>query len=201
MSGLSQQLALSFLSGHPSQATHALEELGPSEVGEILSSVETQIAARVLGEMAAPEIRRCLDQMDTAASGAILAELPAGTAVSVLASLEPQARDSLIADLPANVRQDIRRRLEFPADTVGRLMESAPNVVGENFSGDSARAIFLNTGAAYLYVVDRQQQLVGVLSRLDMEDPREHPPGDLIVRNPVSLTATLALETARGYPA
>ena len=201
MSGLSEQLALRFLGGHPSQAAHALEDLGPTEAGEVLSSVEPRIAALVLREMAAPEIRRCLDQMDTDRSSSILAEFPAGTAVSVLASLEREARDSLIAGLPASVRQDIRHRLEFPAATVGRLMEPAPNVIGEDFSPDSARDILQKTGAVYLYIVDRQQRLTAVLSRRDLEDPRKRPPSDLIVRNPVSLSATLALESARGHAA
>ena len=200
MSSLPAQLALGFLDAHPSEAARALEELGPAEAAGILSSVEPQTAARVLGVMVSPEIRRCLERMDTEVSSAILAALPAGTAVSVLATLDPEARAPLIDGLPARVRHGIRR-LEFSADTVGRLMESAANVIGEDFSRDSARDSFRTTDGPYLYVVDSQQRFAGVLSRRDLRDPRERPLGEIVVRNPVSLLATLEWETAREHVA
>ena len=201
MSSLPAQLALGFLDAHPSEAARALEELGPAEAAGILSSVEPQTAARVLGVMVSPEIRRCLERMDTEVSSAILAALPAGTAVSVLAILDQEARAPLIDGLPARVRHGIRRRLEFPADTVGRLMEDAANVIGEDFSLESARDSFRATDGPYLYVVDSQQRLAGVLARRDLEDPRERPLGEIVVRNPVSLLATLEWETAREHVA
>ena len=158
--------------------------------------MEARPEALVLAQMASPEIQRCLGAMDAALAGSLLAELPAATTAAVMLPLEHTVRDALIAGLPRDIRQEVRRRLSFPAESVGRLMEAVPTVIGEDVPRDSALESLRMAGAPDAYVVDREQRLVGVLSRRDLEDPGRRSPREQIVPDPVRLLATLGWEAA-----
>lgn len=201
MSRLSEALVERFLETHPGDAALLLADLPAGEAGRILSSVSPATAAGTLVEMSPTNGGGCLKDMDHRAAARILSALPTGVVVSLLAPLGPETRELLMADLSDDFAGAVRQRLEFAPGTVGRLMEAPANVVRTGFSAEEARGAIARPTMPYLYVVDSSQKLVGVLSVRDIDPAREGALENRVVRNPVSLPASMPLDAARSHPA
>jgi magnesium transporter len=157
-------------------------------------------------------------------AAALLTELPATTVAAVLARLNPSFTQDVLAELPWEVvtrtleaaepelARQWRRNQEYPAGTVGRLMEPviaefAPELtVGETI--ESLRALVKSRLITYGYVTDPSSRLLGIFTMRDLlfadKDARL---GDIMLRQVFSLAPDAQLKDAmklvldRHYPA
>ncbi|MDO8358614.1 MAG: magnesium transporter, partial [Devosia sp.] len=65
-----------------------------------------------------------IDELPSAAVARGVAELDSDDAVSILEDLEPPEREEILAQLPAFERLSLKRSLDFPEDSAGRLMQT-----------------------------------------------------------------------------
>ena len=65
-----------------------------------------------------------IDELPSAAVARGVAELDSDDAVSILEDLEPPERDEILAQMPAFERLSLKRSLDFPEDSAGRLMQT-----------------------------------------------------------------------------
>lgn len=178
----------------PGDAADVLEELSEDAAVELLSDLEPEDAAEILEEIA-PEL-----------AAEILEELPIGTAAAALDHMDPEDAADLIGALPedsADVVLEAMGRAE--ADAVRRLLIYPPDSAGGLMSQDVASLPWgLTLGEAieririlrheledlsYVYVVDDEQRLRGVISFRDLVFGR---PGDglneAMVPDPVAVS-------------
>lgn len=163
---LDSRLAEALLTRHPMRAALVLEQLGLGPAIAFLSEVSPGHLARVvplLSQQLAGELLRALP-VDSVAG--LLATANEDIAARLARGLGDRV-DAVLERIPGERRASLASLLRYPADSAGGLMD--PNVL--SLPGDLsaeealARVRELSTSARYnVYIVDRQQRLIGVLN-------------------------------------
>lgn len=165
-----QRLARAFLDAHPARAAMTLERMPVAHASAVLQFVAAPAAAAVLRDMNAPFAAECLTYLASnnhpSAAAAIVNELTVDDGAAIVRAMEPERREPLLAALPEAIRDPISRVLPYPDGTAGAVMDSAIFRLPDDVLVADARVRL--AGAArellyYLYVVDRNLRLVGVL--------------------------------------
>ena len=156
-------------------------------------------------------------------AGELLAGYPTASAVPVLMRLNPSFTQDILAEMPweavtrvleaapPEIAKQWRRNQEFPAGTVGRMMdpvvaEFAPELsVGEAI--EELRTLIKTAFITYGYVTDPASRLLGIFTMRDLLfADREAKLGDVMLKQVFSLSARMPLEEAmrmvldRHYP-
>lgn len=140
-------------------------------------------------------------------SGAVLAELDAGVAArlvrglpsderaDLLAQLGDEDQDAIQASLPAEARADAARLLKYEPDSAGGLMETELlSYPVSSLVRDAIRDLRTNRekyssiGVQYMYLVDGQRRLAGVVPLRDlMLAPEDAPLSQLSRQSPAAV--------------
>ena len=160
-------LSHEFVRGHPADAARILERLPVAEASALLEELPAPAAAAGLRGMVATSGADCLAKMDTRRAAAILGELPADVGSGLLLRLDPEAREAFLAETPAKSAAALRRRLRFRAGTAGALADTRVISFADATTAGEALAQLRRSPPplyGYLYVVDREERLLGALS-------------------------------------
>ncbi len=143
---------------------------------------------------------------------AALARLSPGFAQDVLDVLPDDARERTLAAAPAEVARQWQRNAPYDKDAVGRMMEPVlaafppQQSVGETI--DTLSEMVKNALITYVYVVDTENRLLGVVTMRDLLfNEKEKTLDQVMLRDVFALRASLPLEQAmklvleRHYPA
>ncbi|MBP6596061.1 MAG: magnesium transporter [Arenimonas sp.] len=150
-----------------------------------------------------------LDSVDPAEIAALLAAMPPARANSLLAAMAPDWRSRIMAAAPAGT--DWRDGQRYDEGSVGRLLEDPPAVfeAGTPVSEaiETLRTVVTQRMVTYLWVVDADQKLLGVVAfRELLYADRDARLDDIMIRAPFSLRPTATLVDAmrevvtRHYP-
>jgi magnesium transporter len=173
-----EHLARAFLEAHPPQSARRLEQMRAPEAAAVLRETPPRTSARVLSEMTVPFAAECLGQLPAVEAAAILAEMPSAPAAFIARALESELREPLLASLFPEVREPLARVLRYPAGTAGAVMDPSIFRLPDDVLVAEGRARLgrVERGLLYyIYVVDREHRLVGVLdiAELIFARPRE----------------------------
>jgi CBS domain-containing protein len=106
----------------PGELADLLEELGREERQELLSHLETEIAADALEEMEAEEISALLRELSTERAALLLAEMEPDEAVDALRDLEADEVAELLAAMPKEKADRLRALLLYREGSAGGVM-------------------------------------------------------------------------------
>ena len=192
------------IEAYPADAARVLELATPEVAGEVLSVLPAAVAAQVLRTMNPHAGARGLAQVAVEKAAALVKHLPVERAAALLACFEPAERGALVKALPATVSVPLRMVLRFPAGSVGSLIDPHVVTVREETSvGEAAESARRAPSLLrkYLYVLDREQRLAGVVDARQclLRDP-DTPIGRLVRRGPVALRARSSLREAGAHP-
>jgi magnesium transporter len=139
----------------PEEQDHLLSRLHVRDSADILEELEDEEAARVALRLESEQLARILDEMEPDEAADLLGDIPSEQAVEALAGMEEP--------------EEVRPLLIHPDDSAGGLMTSVEVVLHEGMTVDEAiahlRAIAPRTeDVYYLFVVDGQDRLLGVVS-------------------------------------
>jgi len=196
-------LARAFLESHPSRAATVLGRMPIAGSAEVLRAVPPGVAATVLRELTVFYAAEALRALALTEGAEIVAELPTGDAVRIVRALEPASRDPLLAALPADTRQTIVRLLPYVEGTAGAVMDPSIFQLPDDILVADARDRL--SGAArdllyYLYIVDRECRLVGVLDIAELLFARARDPLSAVMRRRVDrLSAWMPLSLVRDH--
>jgi len=170
----------------PEDAVHVLEALPVSELSRVIERLESSIALQIIQQLPA-EIR-----------AAVVAELAPRDAALLMRQLDDEVQAETMRHIPGDVAQRFREALEYPADTAGGIMEPLATTLLSDLTVEQA----VNAIRAapkeylyYLYVVDRERKLVGVLNTRDLllADPKTRL-DHIAIREMVSVPAMMDRE-------
>jgi magnesium transporter len=190
------------------------ERIGPSEWAALVPRLDPSEVAVLLQWLPDEEIPQLLEELDPSEAAAILRTLSRQEAATLLAGMdpddatdvvenlsEPEASQILIRMDPAEAAE-IRRLADFPPESAGGIMTPEFVAVSADATADGAIAAIRSlVGQAetvdYVYVVDVERHLIGVLSlyRL-MLSPGDTPVTQLIAPTTVRVRASADQETA-----
>ena len=143
---------------------------------------------------------------------AALLRLSPGFAQDVLDALPDTARERALAAAPPDIARQWQRNAQYSKDAIGRMMEPVlgafppQQAVGETI--ETLREMVKSALITYIYVVDAEERLVGVVTMRDLLfSEKDKTLDDIMLRDVFALRASMPLEEAmrlvleRHYPA
>ena len=183
---LREKMATLIRAGGVAEIQAVLEELHPSDIADVLESLDgqlrlalvrslpTELASETLAEMEEGEVRAELLTALAPAEGAellhVLSDDDATDLVGEL-SLETQAR--LLAELPTQEAGDIRELLRYDQESAGGIMTTAlVSVLGHVTAGEAMEVVRVRGREVEdfytVFVVDEQARLLGTVPLDDL---------------------------------
>ncbi len=151
------------------QAAHSLESMTENEAQAVLVELPPSAIARVCPYLTAGFAAHALKGLPGDSAAHILAELEPQLATSILLQLQPSEQTALINALDPKSKARIQELLVYPEGSAGRIMSTDFLSLRSDITvGDAVtkiRAAAHTRGAAsYVYVVDPNDRLVGVVN-------------------------------------
>ncbi|MEX2582659.1 MAG: CBS domain-containing protein, partial [Gemmatimonadota bacterium] len=199
------RLANAFLESHPPRAATMLGRMPVAGAAEVLRAVPPGIAAAVVRELTVSYAAECLRSLAPSEGAAIVAELATGDAAGILRALDPARRDPLLAALPADARRPIVRLLPYVEGTAGAVMDPSIFQLPDDILVADAR-VRLRRAARdllhYIFVVDRERRLVGVLDIAELMVAGARDPVSAVMHRDVDrLSVWMPVSLVRDHPA
>lgn len=151
---------------------------------DYVAELEPEEAADYLRTLTQDEAADLLEEMDPDDAADIVGELPDETAESILVEMEPDEQ------------AELRELIAYPPDTAGGLMTPAFVAISPDLRADQAVTALRKVAEEaetiyYVYVIDQDEHLLGVLSLHNLVLSRpETPVRDLMVKSSVKALAT-----------
>ncbi|MDH3248024.1 MAG: magnesium transporter [Acidimicrobiia bacterium] len=177
----------------PGDAADILEAISEAAAGELVTELSVDDAAEVLEELRDDLAAEILLELDPARASEILTEMPPEEAVDILEQLERDEINSLLELVDDEAADEIRDLLTFAPDSAGGLMTTdiAALPIGMTSGEAIERLRQLHEEVedlSYVYIIDDDERLVGVLSFRDLVFNRPGVGlGDAMVRNPITV--------------
>lgn len=138
------------------QRRHLVAVLSRQSVVMLLAALSVEVAAETFADMEAPQFVELLGQ------------IPKEDAAALLRFLDAERRDEILAGMDARTSGAVEELLAHPADTVGAIMKPEAFALDETASvGEAIEALQHAADGGpvfYIYVTDKRNYLVGVVS-------------------------------------
>ncbi|HYA81092.1 MAG TPA: magnesium transporter [Methylocystis sp.] len=171
------------VAANDSERTHELVgALHEADLGALLELLDHETRPRLIGLMGPDFDFAALTEVGETTREDILEELPVATlaegvrelesddAVAILEALEPEEQAEVLEALPAHERVVLRRSLNYPEDSAGRLMQSTLIAVPAFWTAGQVLDFFRDTDPELLpdnffevFVVDPGYRLLGTI--------------------------------------
>jgi magnesium transporter len=178
----------------PSDAADIVEQLDEAYAAQLLSGLPPADAAEILEEIAPELAVELLEQYPLAELAAALNEMPSEAAADLIGELDEEVTEDVLAAMSNEAEDEVRDLLTYPPDTAGGLMttEIAALPLGLTTGEAIERIRQLREeyeDLSYVYVVDDEDRLQGVISFRDLVFRRPGAPlADVMVHDPVAVT-------------
>ena len=163
----------------PTELADLLLQLGPSDLAHLEPYIGSERLADAVAELDPTEAARLILRFSRAGAADILEEMEPDDATDIVEELEDAEAQDLLGEMRAEEAQEIRELLAYPPHTAGGRM--TPEFVSVSPAVTVAAAMRLIRAHApsaetiyYVYVTDRTDRLVGVVSlrELIIADPQ-----------------------------
>ncbi|MBU2026613.1 MAG: CBS domain-containing protein, partial [Proteobacteria bacterium] len=158
---------------HPADLADIIEDLDIHQRSAVFRSLDAETAAEILEETD-PKIQVSLIQdMDTANASDIIEEMSLSEAADLLGDLPKDKAERILREMEQDVADDVKELLAHPEEKAGGLMTTAflsfaPDVtVAEAMETIRREAEDMDL-IYYIYVLDGEEHILGVLSLRDL---------------------------------
>ncbi len=188
------QLKVILDSYHSADLAEILQELSAEERLTAFKSIAEEKAAEII-EYLQPQYQvEILSEIGEEYASKLIMKMPHDEIADVLAGLEEDESEAYLSKLPAKISSEIRELLAYKEDSAGGIM--TPNVLTVNkdmrvedvLSFIKIRAEKDDVELYYLYVIDNQKHLLGVVSlRALLTKPYKTKVEEIMTRDIVKL--------------
>ncbi|MEP2776428.1 MAG: magnesium transporter [Luteolibacter sp.] len=181
----------------------AISRLNRDEADILLNILGIEQSAKLLSHLTEAQAVEIIESLPPSVAAAILDELPTEVSSNILRELDEEDAEEIIAGFEDKEDQeDLRKRLEYEDGCAGSLMRGHPvtfqddSTVGEVLLdlGEHAED-YSDRDVQYLYVINRQEIVVGVLRLRDLVlSRRAIPVRELMIPEPLTVIDTMPLD-------
>jgi len=164
---------------HPADLADIIEDLSGRERSAIFHALDAETAAEALEEID-PKIQKALiETISVEKASDIVEEMSPSDAADLLADLPEERAEEILEGMEQEIAEDLRELLVHPDETAGGLMTTAylsltPKVTVETAIGRlKSEAPDLDI-MDYIFVVDEEEVLQGVVSIRDLLTAHSH---------------------------
>jgi len=154
---------------NPADLADILGELSADDRAAVVSSLDDETTAAAMEEMEFDLQKSVLDSVDAEKAADILDEIDPDEAADLVGDLPQERADHLLSLMEPDEASDVRALLKYPDDSAGGLMTTEFVALPAGLTvqqaidyvrkvGDEPETIY------YLYVLDAERRLVGVIS-------------------------------------
>ena len=164
---------------HGSDCAEILTHLGPGEQGKLLERLpDLELATTIFTYLDNQTRARLMPDLSTARVAAMVRLLPLDDATDILGAMPPQRLAAMLAELPEPLAAQIRQLLAYDPQTAGGLMTTDYLALEDTWTVAEVLAQLRRAGRSetvfYLYVVDADHRLVGVVSLRQLVTAEPH---------------------------
>ena len=190
----SEQLREELNGYHVADLADIFQELKPDERLQCFNLLDIEKAADLM-EYLPPQIQvELLSDIDEEAASKILTRLPHDAAADVLGDMEEDESETYLDRLPHKFSEEVRELLTYNEDTAGGIMNPVVLTVNSDMSVQDVlnhiriKAEQDNMELYYVYVTDKQNHLLGVVSlRKLLTSPINQKVEDIMISDIVKL--------------
>jgi len=197
-------IAAQFVADHPDETAVVLERVSFNDAAALLAELEPAIAAQAIARISASLAVDCLRSMHGEQVARLLTELPVDLAARLLRLATEETRQRWLMAMPPESAELLARKLRYPSATAGALADPLVLALPEDTAVAEAQKHLRRSPERayyYIYVVDREHRLVGVL---DMRELMHASPratlSSVMHRDPVRVPAQSDLATITAHP-
>ena len=152
---------------HPADIADIMDELSADDALTIFGLLPDQTASEVLDETGSLVRQELVEQVDDERLADLLDELPMDDAAEFLEDLPEPVAGRLLDLMEDDEAEDVRELLSYEEETAGRLMTRDVAAIRRQWTvtetQDFLRSLEEPETLSYLYVVDKDYKLIGVL--------------------------------------
>ena len=159
---------------HPSDIAAEIDDLEIDEIRQVLRSLSDEKAAEVIPELPQELQTELMENMRVSRVAEIIPEMYSDDAADALSEVSPERLQTIMQELPDEDSEEISEILEYPDDSAGGIMQKEVIAVREHLTLGAAREAIRQDedqdedSAIYVYVVDAEERLRGVLKLRDL---------------------------------
>jgi len=158
---------------HPVDMAEILSQVSMQERTALLSSLDEETAGDVIGELDDETAAKIINEMEPEKAADVLEQMDPDEAADVLGDLPEKKAVELLNRMDKEEAEEVRELLEHDEDTAGGLMTTdyicfPPDMTAEEVMKELRLLAPDIEMIYYLYVVDKEERLLGVLSLKDL---------------------------------
>jgi len=154
-------------------AVHVLESMSEEEAVTVLRQLPVSLSVRVIKALQISYAATLLKTVDDELLIQIVAHLDPHLVTSILMQLPKDARERVSKYVSAKLKDQVRELLDYPEDSIGRIMTTDFIALRMDSRAEEAIDKIRSLAkkrfpASYVYVVDHDNRLSGVLNMRDL---------------------------------
>ena len=158
---------------HPADLATIIDQLAPRDRAGVLAALDDEAAADVIEEMEPDTQVEVLEDLAPERAADILEEMSPDDAADLVADLSDEGRREILALMESEEKAEVQELLAYPEDTAGGIMTTEFVAVPAHLTAaetiDRLRELEPDAETIYyVYVIDDEERLVGVLSLRDL---------------------------------
>ena len=158
---------------HPADIADIVEQMSPQQGAEVIESLDLETAAETIAEAEPATQVSIMQQLDEEMAADILEEMEPDDAADLLDDLPDSVSDELLDTMQPEDAEEVKGLMNYDEDTAGGLMTSEVVTMPEHLTCqqtiDRLREIAPKAELIYyVYVVDDEERLKGVISLRDL---------------------------------
>jgi Mg2+ transporter MgtE len=154
---------------HPSELAEIIGDLSAREAAAVVGQLDDETAADAFEHLDTETRKNLIEDIGTERAADIIEEMDADDAADLLAELPEEQQSELLAEMSAYTAGELRELVKYPEDTAGGMMTTDYVwIYPHRTTVATIRKIREIAPASefiyYLYVVDKDDHLLGALS-------------------------------------
>jgi magnesium transporter len=154
---------------HPSELAEIIGDLSSREALAVVGQLDDETAADAFEHLDAETRKNLIEDIGTERAADIIEEMDADDAADLLAELPEEQQSELLAEMNAYTAGELRELVKYPEDTAGGMMTTDYVWIYPHRTTEATIRKIREIAPAsefiyYLYVLDKEDRLLGALS-------------------------------------